>query len=181
MAQLAVSQIPIPVPDEWDSLSPALQDNLRRQHREGGLKSKNIPLLSGRVDATLKPHSDTISDIKEKLAEVEKAADAAELKADFVKCRDEKRALVTQLVLATEAKKKARTADADYGELTHCRATVRASEFMRMKQVTGILGNLKYEQKQESDDTEIAEFEHAQSVAASAAKVVGVLDLALFK
>jgi hypothetical protein len=50
-----------------------------------------------------------------------------------------------------------------------------------MRQVTGILGNLKYEQRQESDDMEIAEFEHAQSVAASAAKVVGVLDLELYK
>ena len=176
-----VSQIPIPSPDEWDSLSPAVQDNLQRQHREGGLKAKNIPLLEGKVKDALKPLADTVADLRKQLAEVETALDEAELKADFVKCRDERRVLIAKMVLAIESKTKARNANADYGELTHFRATARASEWMRMRQVTGILGNLKYEERQESDDMEIAEFEHAQSVATSAAKVVGVLDLELYK
>lgn len=166
---------------EWDSLSPVLQDNLTRQHREGGIKAKNIPLLEGKVKDALKPHTDTVTDLRKQLAEVEMALDKADLKADFVKCRDERRVLIAKIVLASEAKTKARNANTDYGELGHFRATARASEWMRMRQVTGILGNLKYEQRQESDDMEIAEFEHAQSVAASAAKVVGVLDLELYK
>jgi len=176
-----VSQIPIPSPDEWDSLSPAVQDNLQRQHREGGLKSKNIPLLEGKVEATLKPHSDTIASLNKKLAEVEIALDKAKLHKDLVSNRDARRDLLRDIKLANDLKGKDRKADADYGELTHCRATARASEFMRMRQVVGILGNLKYEQRQDTDDMEIAEHEHALSVAASAAKVVGVLDLALFK
>jgi len=166
---------------EWDSLGPVLQDNLTRQHREGGIKAKNIPLLKGKVDDALKPHTDSIAALKEKLAEVETALDKAELKVDFVKYRDERRVLIAQIVLATESKTKARNANKDYVELSHFRSTVRASEWMRMRQVTGILGDLRYEQRQESDDVEIAEFEHAQSVAISAAQVVGVLDLELYK
>ncbi|MCK4697998.1 MAG: hypothetical protein KAT53_06825 [Dehalococcoidia bacterium] len=166
---------------EWDSLGPVLQNNLTRQHREGGIKAKNIPLLKGKVDDALKPHTDTVADLRKQLAEVETALDKAELKADFVKYRDERRSLIAQIVLATEAKTKARTANKDNTELVHFRATARASEWMRMRQVTGILGDLRFEKRQESDDTEIAEFEHAQSVAISAAQVVGALDLDLFK
>lgn len=166
---------------EWDSLGPVLQNNLTRQHREGGIKAKNIPLLEGKVKDALKTHTDSIASLREKLAEVEELLDQAELKADFVKYRDERRVLIAQIVLATESKTKARNANKDYGELTHFRATARASEWMRMRQVTGILGDLRFEERQESDDTEIAEFEHAQSVAISAAQVVGALDLDLFK
>lgn len=181
MAQTVVSQIPIPSPDEWDSLSPAVQDNLQRQHREGGIKSKNIPLLEGKVDATLMPHTDIIAKLNKKLAEVEVALDKAKLHKDLVKNRDARRDLLREIKLANDVKSKDRKADPDYGELTHARATARASEFMRMRQVVGILGSLKYEERKDTDDMEIAEHEHALSVAASAAKVVGSLDLNLFK
>ena len=181
MAQTVVRQIPIPSPDEWDSLSPAVQDNLQRQHREGGLKAKSIPFLEKKVEATLKPHSDSIDKLNQKLAEVEVALDKATLHKDLVKNRDARRDLLNKIRLANDVKVKERKADADYGELTHCRATVRASAFMRMRQVVGLLGDLKYETKQDTDDMEIAEHEHALGVAAAAAKVVGVLDLDLYK
>lgn len=181
MAQTVVSQIPIPSPDEWDSLSPAVQDNLQRQHREGGLKAKTIPFLEKKVEATLMPHTDTIAKLNKKLAEVEVALDKATLHKDFVKSRDARRDLLSKIRLANDLKVKDRKADADYGELTHARSTLRASGFMRMRQVVGILGDLKYEARQDTDDMEIAEHEHALGVAAAAAKVVGVLDLNLFK
>lgn len=181
MAQTVVRQIPIPSPDEWDSLSPAVQDNLQRQHREGGLKAKSIPFLEKKVEATLMPHTETIAKLNKKLAEVEVALDKATLHKDLVKNRDARRSLLNKIKLANDLKVKERKADADHGELTHARATVRASEYMRMRQAVGILGSLKYETRQDTDDMEIAEHEHALGVAASAARVVGVLDLDLYK
>ena len=127
----------------------------------------------------MKPHTDSIADLKKQLAEADKALDQAELKVDLVKYRDERRSLIAQITLAQDAKIKTRKADADYGELTHFRAVARASEWMRMRQVTGLLGDLRYESREEKDDKEIADFEHAQSVAKSQAQVIGILDLEL--
>lgn len=168
------------IPDGWDSLSPVLQDNLLRQRREGGIKVRNIPILSDKVDNTLKPHTDTIAELKKQLAEVEVELDKAKLHKDLVKCRDARRALLNDIKLATDNKSKDRKVDADHIELTHFRAVARASEWMRMRQVTGILGELQYEQRQDTDAEEIAEFEHAQSVGKSVAQVIGVLDLSLY-
>lgn len=166
---------------EWDSLGPSIQENILRQHREGGIKAKNIPLLKGRVDTALKPHTDTITDLKKKLGEAEEALDQAKTKADLVKCRDERRSLIAQIKISGDAKITSRKANEDYGELTHFRAAARASEWMRMIQVTGLLGDLRYESREDKDDKEIADFEHAQSVAKSQAQVIGILDLELFK
>ena len=168
------------IPDGWDSLSSVLQDNLLRQRREGGIKVRNIPILSDKVDKTLKPHTDIIAELKKKLAEVEVELDKAKLHKDLVKCRDARRALLNDIKLATDSKSEDRKVDADHIELTHFRAVARASEWMRMRQVTGILGELQYEQRQDTDAEEIADFEHAQSVGKSVAQVIGVLDLSLF-
>jgi len=167
--------------EQYDSLSPVYKDNLNRQRREGGIKLKNLPHHKGQVEFALKSHTDSIAKLKERLAEVELALDKAELKVDFVKCRDERRSLIAQIKTATEAKTTARNANKDNAELVHFRATARASEWMRINQVRGILGELQYEERQESDDKEIAEFEHAQSVAKSEAQVMGILDLSLYK
>ena len=167
---------------EWDSLGPILQNNLLRQHREGGIKARTNPVLTDKVEKALKTHTDEIADLNEQLAKVEEALNKATLAKDLRSCRDERISLLTQIADASKTKRAVRTANEDYVELTHMRKVVKASEWIRTRQVTGILGELKSEGRGPTDDAEIAEFENAQKLGKAQALVVGLsLDLSDFQ
>lgn len=165
----------------WDSLGPVLQNNLLRQHREGGIKARTNPVLSDKVEKALKPHTDDIADLNEQLAKVEEALNKATLVKDLRDARDERMSLLSKIADAGKTKRTVRTANKDYIELTHMRQVVRASEWIRTRQVTGILGELKHEERQDTDDAEIAQFEHAQKLGKAQALIVGSLDLSEFQ
>ena len=166
---------------EWDSLGPILQNNLLRQHREGGIKARTNPILDDKVTKALKPHTDSIADLNEQLAKVEEGLNKATLVKDLRHFRDERVSLTSQIADAGKTKRAVRTANEDYVELTHMRKVIRASEWIRTRQVTGILGELKHEGRGETDDAEIAQFEHAQKLGKAQALVVGSLDLSDFQ
>lgn len=177
-----VTETPEVVPsikDEWDSLGPRTRKNLERQRREGGLKVKTIPKFEGIVDATLKPETDAIADLESQLAKVEARLNKATSAKDLKQSRDERLVLIAQIADAKKAKRTARNADPDYGELTHFRAVNRASEYYRMLDVRELFGELVEEGREDSDDQEIAQHAIAKAVGKRAGSIIGTLDLDL--
>ena len=166
---------------EWDSLGPILQNNLLRQHREGGIKARTNPILDDKVTKALRPHTEEIADLNEQLAKVEEALNKATLAKDLRTARDERISLLTRIADASSTKRAVRTANTDYVELTHMRKVLKASEWVRTRQVTGILGELKHEGRQDSDEAEIALHENAQKLSRAHVLIAGSLDLSDFQ
>ena len=165
----------------WDKLGTLYQDNILRQHREGGIKVVTNPVLQEKVETALESHTKDLKTLKEQLAKVEEALNKATLAKDLRQCRDNRITILSQIADATKTKRTTRDANEDYADLKHNRAYLRASEFMRLRQVVSILGELKDEPRRDTDEAEIAEYEQGKKVAKARAQIVGSLDLSDFQ
>jgi len=146
----------------WDSLPELIQNNLARQHKEGGIMMITLPHAKLLRSIALDPSNKVVNDIAKKIdANAEKRRKAT-LKADFVALQKEEIVLLAELEDSKKARKGKRDECEHVDTVRKLEKTLKASQWKRLGQVTKILGPLTQEELTSADDAEIAE--HAFAV-----------------
>jgi len=146
----------------WDTLPEMIQNNLARQHKEGGISMITLPHAKLLRSIALDPSNKVVNDIAKKIdANAEKRRKVT-LKADFVALQKEEIALLAELADAKKARKGKRDDCEHVTTVRRLEKTLKASQWKRVGQVTKILGPLTQEELTSADDEEIAE--HAFAV-----------------
>jgi len=154
MAQEVVETSDTPT---WDTLPPMVQNNLARQHWEGGIKSRSLPQAKLQRSIALDPSNKVVSDINRKLKTNAVNRRKVKLHRDFVACQKEEIVLLAELEDAKQARKDTRDECKHVETVKRLEKALDASEWKRYGQVTKILGPLTQEELTSANDEEIAE------------------------
>lgn len=146
----------------WDTLPKVIQNNLARQHREGGIMAIALPQAKWQLSIVLDPFQEAVKAIQRKIKANAEKRKTAQLKADFVTLQKEEIALLAELETAKKARKDKRAACPHAATTSRLRKTLKASQWIRLNQVVEILGPLTQEELTDADDVEIAD--HAFAV-----------------
>lgn len=145
----------------WDTLPAVIQNNLARQHREGGIIRVSLPQAKWLLGIVLDPYTEEVKAITRKIKANAEKRKTAQLKADFVALQKEEIALLAELETAKKARKDRREVCPHAATTSRLRKTLKASQWIRTSQVIEILGPLTQEEITDADDAEIAEHEFA--------------------
>lgn len=146
----------------WDTLPEVIQNNIARQHREGGITAIALPSAEWQLSIVLDPFQEAVKAINRKIKANAEKRKTAQLKADFVKLQKEEIALLVELEAAKQMRKDKREACPHAATASRLRKSLKASQWIRTNQVIEILGPLTTEDMTKIDDAEIAE--HAFAV-----------------
>ncbi len=141
----------------WDTLPTVIQNNIARQHREGGIRRIALPRAKWQLGIVLDPFQEAVKAIQRKIKANAEKRKTVQLKADFVALQKEEIALLAELETAKKARKDKREACPHTATTSRLRKTLKASQWIRTNQVIEILGPLTPEDMTDADDAEIAE------------------------
>lgn len=155
----------------WDTLSEVVQDNLKRQHREGGILTRNLPQAKLQRSIALDPFNDAVKKVQKAIDKIDESLLTATKAAEFRELVKAKKELLAALADAKKARTDKREECPHVTAVNRLQKLVKASQWVRLGQVVDILGPLKHEELTDEDDAAIAEYELTQKQARKLAQL----------
>lgn len=153
---------------DWDALPDIVKNNLQRQHREGGISLFNLPEAEWYKEIALETHAKAKKDARDKIAKLQDellAARSNKLNGIRNRIKD----ALAELDDANEAYKTARDECEHTETVRTLKKGLKASTWIRMAQVSSILGDLHAEDIGDDVKADIAA--HAVATAKSQKKL----------
>lgn len=144
---------------KWDDLPEQVQDNLLRQHREGGILSITLPMARTQRKLAMEPWNDAVKEARTTVERIDKDLMKPGNKAvDFRRLVKEKQAAIVELEAAEAARKEFREGNEHVKKVIDLGVHLRASRWIRTGQVVNVLGDLTDQILTETDQAESAAY-----------------------